>query len=148
MVVREFFEDRSDIGVVTVNAASAAGQTEMLVATSFVEAYGEVSPDGRWIAYSTNESGRSEVYVRPFPNVDDGRWRISRDGGYGPVWGRSTQELFFRQRQGTYELMAVAFEAEATFSPGNPAVLYSVLPTSGPAISSGNGILAKMGGFS
>ena len=55
-------------------------RTEGLVETEFVEIYADVSPDGQWIAYASNESGTFEVYVRPFPNVDDGRWQISRDG--------------------------------------------------------------------
>ena len=51
----------------------------------------EISPDGRWLAYESTESRRLEVYVRPFPNVDDGRWQVSTDLGFKPAWSRSTR---------------------------------------------------------
>ena len=54
---------------------------EDLIATEAAEFQPEVSPDGHWMAYASTESGRFEVYVRPFPDVDDGKWQISRDGG-------------------------------------------------------------------
>jgi serine/threonine-protein kinase len=54
-----------------------------------------VSRDGRWIAYQSNESGRSEVWVRPFPGVDGRGKQVSLNGGSRPVWARSTNELFF-----------------------------------------------------
>jgi serine/threonine-protein kinase len=55
----------------------------------------DVSPDGRWIAYDSSESGQYEVYVRPFPAVDSGRWQVSTAGGMRPFWSRSGRELFF-----------------------------------------------------
>ena len=98
-------------------------RTEELTQTEFNEVYAEVSPDGRWIAYMSDESGQFEVYVRSFPNVDDSRFRISRDGGHSPVWAPDGQELFFR-RDGSLEMMVVDVEAEPTFRAGNPAVLF------------------------
>jgi serine/threonine-protein kinase len=62
---------------------------------TFVETHPAVSPDGRWLAYSTDESGDPEVYVRPFPDVDAGRVRVSTAGGRYPVWSRSGSALFF-----------------------------------------------------
>ena len=85
---------------------------------------GEVSPDGRWMAYSSDQSGRNEVYVRPFPNVDDGRWQISREGGFSPVWASDGQELFFRGATQP-DMKAVSVETEPTFRPGNPEVLFA-----------------------
>ena len=55
----------------------------------------ELSPNGRWIAYESNESGRFEVYVRPFPDVNGGRWQLSSKGGTHPLWSRNGRELFF-----------------------------------------------------
>ncbi|HUP51440.1 MAG TPA: protein kinase [Longimicrobiales bacterium] len=66
-----------------------------LVATGFDERGPALSPDGRWFAYSSNESGREEVYVRPFPEVDGGLEQVSVTGGSNPVWARSGAELFF-----------------------------------------------------
>src|SRR5262249_54588889 len=65
-----------------------------------------VSPDGRWLAYQSDRSGRYEVYVRPFPDVDAGQWQISTDGGGQPLWSRSGRELFYTPGGGS--LMAVA----------------------------------------
>jgi len=66
-----------------------------LINTQFNEINADISPDGRWVAYQSNESGRDEVYVRPFPDVNSGRWQISTSGGQMPAWARSGEELFF-----------------------------------------------------
>lgn len=68
---------------------------QLLVQTPFFERNGEISPDGRWLAYESNESRQFEIYVRPFPNVSGGRWQISTGGGRQPVWARSGQEVFY-----------------------------------------------------
>jgi serine/threonine-protein kinase len=65
-----------------------------LVQTPFNERNGEVSPDGRWLAYDANDSGRFEVYVRPFPDVTKGVSQVSTDGGSRPLWARNGRELF------------------------------------------------------
>ena len=68
-----------------------------LVQSPFMERNGVVSPDGRWLAYDANDSGSFEIYVRPFPDVNGGRWRVSTAGGTRPLWatfGRE-QELFY-----------------------------------------------------
>ena len=62
--------------------------------TEFVELAPRFSPDGQWIAYSSNESGRREVYVRPFPGPG-GKWQISTQGGVHPYWRRDGKEIFF-----------------------------------------------------
>jgi Tol biopolymer transport system component len=61
----------------------------------FVEYAPSLSPDGRWLAYVSDLSGRDEVYVSPFPDVASGRWRVSTEGGVGPLWSRDGTELFF-----------------------------------------------------
>jgi hypothetical protein len=74
-----------------------SGATTLLVASAeFEEIMPVLSPDGRWLAYVSNESGRNQVFVRPFPRVDDARWQVSRDGGKNPIWAHSGRELFFR----------------------------------------------------
>jgi Tol biopolymer transport system component len=67
-----------------------------LAATGADETSPALSPDGRWLAYVSDESGATEVYVRPFPNTADGRWQISAHGGQEPVWAHSGRELFYR----------------------------------------------------
>ena len=71
-----------------------------LVQTPFSERNGEVSPDGRWLAYEANDSGRFNIYVRPFPDVSSGYWQVSTDGGTRPLWARNSQELFYLTRDG------------------------------------------------
>ena len=70
-------------------------RTDMLIQTTAQEHSAEISPDGRWLAYQSNESGRYEVYVRPYPNVDARRWTISTGGGTRPAWAKSGRELFY-----------------------------------------------------
>src|SRR5688500_394540 len=67
----------------------------MMASTEFDEAAIALSPDGRWIAYESNESGRREVYVRPFPGVDAAKRQVSTTGGTAPLWSRDGRELFF-----------------------------------------------------
>ena len=55
-----------------------------------------ISSNGRWMAYNSNESGRNEIYVRPFPNIDDGLWLVSTGGGIAPVWSQRGDELFYQ----------------------------------------------------
>ena len=83
---------------------------------------GEISPDGRWIAYDSNESGRQEIYVRPFPGVDGGRWQISPEGGRFPAWASSGRELFFVSAAN--KMVAVPVQAGNGFSYGNPQPLF------------------------
>jgi WD40-like Beta Propeller Repeat len=79
-----------------VNLAPLHGERtpKPFVASQFDDNGGLFSPDGRWLAYFSNESGQFEVYVQPFPGPG-GRWQISASGGYGPVWARSGRELFY-----------------------------------------------------
>ena len=84
------------------------------------ESAGRVSPDGRWLAYSSTETGRSEIYVRPFPDPG-GKWQISTDGGQDPMWHPSGNELFFRSGD---QVLSVAISRTPAFSPGVPRVLF------------------------
>ena len=64
-----------------------------LLQTPFNEQNADLSPDGDWIAYQSDESGRPEVYVRPYPDVNAGRWQVSTSGGTRPLWSRDGREL-------------------------------------------------------
>ena len=79
-----------------------------LVQTPFSERNGEVSPDGRWLAYEANDSGRFNIYVRPFPDVSSGYWQVSTDGGTRPLWARNSQELFYLNETGAVMRVGVA----------------------------------------
>ncbi len=85
------------------------------------------SPDGHWIAYVSPESGRNEIYVRPFPGLG-GKWQISTDGGTEPVWSPKGRELFYRSGK---KIMAAEYQAQPTFSVGKPKELFEgpYLPT-------------------
>jgi serine/threonine protein kinase/Tol biopolymer transport system component len=78
--------------------------------TEFNELYGQLSPDGRWMAYTSDESGQREVYIRPFPAAE-GKWRISTAGGEQPRWRGDGKEVFFAAADG--KMMAVAVKAVA-----------------------------------
>ena len=73
---------------------------QVFLKTPFAEYNPRFSPDGRWLAYVSNESSRDEIYVRRFPDAG-AKWQISTDGGYAPVWSRDGQELFYRHADKT-----------------------------------------------
>jgi tRNA A-37 threonylcarbamoyl transferase component Bud32 len=93
-----------------------------LVVTGFQESGPTISPDGHWLAYRSNESGRDEIYVRPFPNTDGGRWQVSKAGGTEPLWSHSGRELFYVD--GTGSLVAVTVMADPSFSTGQETTLF------------------------
>jgi serine/threonine protein kinase/Tol biopolymer transport system component len=97
---------------------------KLLVATPADEYSPALSADGRWLAYVSDESGRAEVYVRPFPDTDAAVWQVSRDGGLVPVWARSGRQLFHVNSR--VELVAVTIRAGETFAWDPPRVLFSV----------------------
>ena len=105
------------------------------IRTPFNEYGGHFSPDGRWLAYSSDESGRFEVYVQPFSDPSaiasgrqagpSGKWQISTEGGGGdekwPRWARNGRELFYRNGS---RMMAVDIQTEPTFTAGKPRLLF------------------------
>jgi len=84
-----------------------------LLKTRFSETHFAISPNGNWLAYSSNESGRWEVYVRPYPDLDEGKWQVSIDGGGGPRWRADGRELFYWTSDA---VMAVGVEAGEDFA--------------------------------
>ncbi len=95
-----------------------------LLATPAEEEAPTLSPDGRWLAYTSDESGRREVYVRPFPNVSDARQLVSPNGGSEPLWAHSGRELFYRAADDN--LIAVQVVRDPAFSLGTQRRLFSV----------------------
>jgi len=105
------------IWLLRTTAANEAGERIDFSRNSQAEMYGTLSPDERYLAYTSDISGRVEVYVRPFPE-GPGRWQISSDGGGGPVWGPAGNELFFATAT---ELMRVRVSTTGPFSVHLPA---------------------------
>ena len=95
-----------------------------LVATDFDENSMALSPDGRWMTYVSNATGRSEVYVSPFPDAGSGRQLVSTAGGSEPMWAHSGRELFYRN--GADELVAAQVTTGPTFTVGQQEVLFSL----------------------
>ena len=83
-----------------------------LLQKEYTEFQPQISPDGKWMAYVSSESGNREIYVRPFPDVDKGRWQVSKDGGDSPLWSPDGKELFYRKND---EVIAVSVETEPIF---------------------------------
>jgi serine/threonine-protein kinase len=98
-----FREDDPETGLDIATMSLKDNRTAApLIRTAFNEMNAEVSPDGRWVAYQSNESGQDEIYVRPFPKVSDGRWQVSSVGGTRPLWARNGRELFYLAPDGLY----------------------------------------------
>ena len=95
------------------------------IASQFVEMNGVISPDGRLMAYQSDETGRFEIYVETYPDPVD-RWRVSNDGGVGPKWKQDGRELFYGRE--SRDLMAVPVRVSADPSAteiGTPELLFS-----------------------
>jgi serine/threonine-protein kinase len=107
-------------------------EAKPLVTTPFSEGNAAISPDGRWIAYQSNESGLDQVFVRPFPDVDKGRWQVSNMTGSRPVWAMNGRELYYLE--GNNAMVAVPIQtAGSSFSFGNPVRLFEGRYFAGPA---------------
>jgi hypothetical protein len=97
--------------------------------TEFTEMHGSLSPNGRFIAYTSDQSGRFEVYVQTFSDRT-GRWQISAKGGSEPTWRRDGKELFYVAAD--RQMMSVQVDMDAIFDAGVPRALF---PTHIPALS-------------
>jgi len=117
LVISTAFSSGGDVGSI---AFGGDGAMTPLVATPFAESYGKVSPDGRWLAYVSNESGRPEIYVRPISG-GAGRSRVSQGGGSQPRWRRDGREIFFVSE--TNRIMAAAIAPGVAFDAGAPVEL-------------------------
>jgi len=103
------------------------GKARPVLAAPFTERFARLSPDGRWIAYTSNESNRDEVYVRPYPALGS-RSLVSREGGSFPVWSATGDELFFRRGSDVYVVKVTV--AGANFDSGAPVKLPTPQPLS------------------
>ncbi len=106
-----------------IAAVSPQGDSVSLVATPFSEVRPQLSPDERWLAYQSDESGRAEVYVRPFPASSTAKWQVSTSGGVGPAWSPDGRQIYYWSN--TNQLMAVAVIPGAVFTMGERRALFA-----------------------
>jgi serine/threonine-protein kinase len=97
-----------------------------LVSSAAVNMFPALSPDQRWLAYASDESGTMEIYVRPFPETSSAKWQVSTAGGAEPVWSKSGRQLYYIN--GKNELVAAGIRPGATFAVGEQRTLFSFAP--------------------
>jgi Tol biopolymer transport system component len=95
-------------------------ETEPVLATQYNERSAAFSPNSRWLAFTSDRSGQTEVYVKPYPG-QGGIVQISTDGGLEPVWAQSGKELFYRTGD---QMMVVSVQADTTFKAEKPRLLF------------------------
>ncbi len=116
-----FATDRPESGSdILIVRPEDGGSPQPLLQGRHHERQPELSPDGRWLAYTSDESGRDEIYVQPFPTLGR-KWSISTGGGARPRWTREGRELVYRNGR---QLLAVEIATSAEFRPGKPRVLF------------------------
>ena len=97
-----------------------SGRVTPFLNSPFNEEYPEFSPDGRWMAYTSDESNRREVFVRPFPGPGP-KYLISSEGGSSPLWARNGKQLFYRQGN---QMWVVDVRTDGGFAPSKPRLLF------------------------
>ena len=123
-LVTSAFAGAPQLDIVMVSF-DGSGSVEPLLDSEFAEQWPSLSPDGRWLAYVSDESGRAEIYVTPFPEVGARRWSVSTAGGEEPVWSRDGRELFYVAPE-PWRLMRVAVDDVASFVASVPTALFDV----------------------
>src|SRR5262249_15237273 len=130
------FEELAADNVQVLTSTSGSSSTKITLFDApeyFNERLPALSPDGRWLAYQSTESGKMEIYVRPFPNVTSSRSQISTGGGYAPLWSRDGQESFYRN---STSVVGVKIGAQVNF----------VVVSSSPLFNLAGYVLAGTGG--
>jgi eukaryotic-like serine/threonine-protein kinase len=115
-----YIEVGGDTGLDIWTVGLGGRKARPFLKTQYNETAPKFSPDGHWLAYASDESGRWEVYVQPYPGPG-GKWPISTEGGTEPVWNPAGRELFYRIGN---RMMAVAVTLQPGFSAGKPEVLF------------------------
>jgi serine/threonine-protein kinase len=134
--VRGSEETRADVWIVPTDGRSSA---QPFLNASFNEAYPVFSSDGSWLAYGSDETGRWEVYVRPYPGPGP-KSQISSDGGFAPVWAGSGRELFYlayrdpSREPNVFDVVSVVVTTSPTFRASPPRVLFRARITAGTPI--------------
>lgn len=109
-----------------IGAKNSEGyESKVLIETKFEVSSPALSPDGRWLAYGSVESGQWEIYVQPFPALETGRWQVSHGGGTGPLWAKSGKELFYVNGNNEFAGVDLGTTTATTFSWGVENVLFA-----------------------
>ena len=116
------FHERKPSGERDIWVVTAGSDPVPFLRTPFDERSPRFSPDGTWLAYVSDESGRNDVYVQPFPGPGP-KWLVSTDGGVDPVWSRDSRELFYRRDD---QMMTVPVAPRGEFSVGRPRRLFEM----------------------
>ena len=135
---RAIFRETSTSSDLMMLSLDGDRRIQPLVATSFTEQNGRISPDGRWFAYESNASGQFEIYVRSFPDAQGAQAQVSIGGGSQALWARDGRELFYLSLTGA--LMRVAVEPGAQWSAGTPIEVFGRAYYHGGAPSGGTGV--------
>ena len=116
------------LGLGSGTSGEANREPVMWLQTEFSEANPMISPDGQWVAYESNDSGVNEIYVRPFADIEAGKWQVSRaGGGNNPLWSPDGQWLYYRsnsQGVGNNQMMRVAIDTDTAIEFGNPEPVF------------------------
>jgi Tol biopolymer transport system component len=129
LVTETIADTRGDL----VAIASSTGARTVVAASDALEHRGRFSPDDRWVAYTSDESGRAQVYVQPFPPTG-AKWQISTEGGWDPKWRADGREIYYVQAG--RGIMAVAVDSSRTFEHAEPTLLIAARPAIGASTSS------------
>jgi serine/threonine-protein kinase len=119
VVVLDNVQSESDMYTLSLTGEA---YPQPFIATPFDEDSAEISPDGNYIAYESNETGQNEIYIQTYPDPDGGRWQISSNGGYEPKWHPDGSKLFFRGL-GLQRILVADVQTDPSFSAAKP-VLY------------------------
>jgi serine/threonine-protein kinase len=112
-------------------------RVEALVQTPVDERNGAVSPDGRWLLYESKSSGRFEIYVKPYPDVNSGIWTVSTSGGIRPTWAPNGQELFYMAPDDS--IMSVSVQPRGgAWNSSDPVKVFTGAYETGGALSGRN----------
>jgi Tol biopolymer transport system component len=118
LVLELFGPTEFDIGMLSMEGDR---KFKPLLNEKYQEAQPQISPDGRWMVYTSDESGQNQIYVRPFPEVNSGRWQISTSGGDSPLWSSDGREIFYRNGDA---IMGTSVKTVPTFSLETPRILF------------------------
>ena len=113
---RVLFTDMKGLGdefdIYSVSLSEAEMPKPLLASPRIEEKDPMLSPDGKWLAYTSNETGRDEIYVRPYPDIDSGKWQVSSIGGRHPHWREDGGELIFANTSDKYEIYSVLIDTD------------------------------------